>query len=131
MGNANSDESIADSTPGRQAQIYNETVGRVMKSYLVTEVELSSLSQCENNRLFGFAIGGFMASIAVAMLIEWQVNDWTPGVWAASAFGFAAVCFFGWGIKAWCDRRTVLDRIVNAPRPNDPNARSGGSHQDE
>ena len=123
---------IVDRTSRRQSLIYNETGSRVMKSHLVTEVELNSLSQCENSRLFGFAVGGFMASIAVAMLIEWQVNEWPPGPWAASAFGFTALCFFGWGIKAWRDRRTVLDNIMNPPDESEshstnPRPRPGGA----
>ena len=95
----------------RGAVLHTETADRIMKSYLVSDVELRSLNQCESHWVSGLSVGSFMLSVGIALVIEWRVNDYEAAIPAMVVSFLVAACFYFWGIQGWLDRRTVLKDI--------------------
>lgn len=95
----------------RGAILHNETADRKMKSYLISAVELRSLSHFEAQLVSSTGVGSFMLSTAVALHLAWKVESYAGAVPAMLVAYVVAAAFYGWGIMAWRNRRTIIKDI--------------------
>ncbi len=102
----------------RGAILHNETADRIMKSHLVSDAELTSLTKCETDVLFGFSAASFLLSVGITFLVEWQVNAFTAGIFPMVLAFVTSAIFCAWGAKAWGHRKTVLNDIRNPGSEN-------------
>ena len=101
----------------RQPRLHNETASRVMKSHFVADVELTTLSHHESNARYGFSAGSFTLSLASTSFFAFKVSAYGPGLPIGLASLAVSLLFFGWGVQASLNRRTVLDEIRGITRP--------------
>lgn len=87
---------------GRGGRIYNQTASRVMKSFLITDLELKGLTQFGRGRTVAFSVGGFFLSQSI------NLSEMT---WTFNMSTVIAVASFGLGLVLLWNSREIVSEV--------------------